>query len=215
MIFTMKVDRSYDYMFISFADAIIIGTLLVSVGRYMSPYYFIYLIIAIILILIGLELYKYSTYHESHISAQAIELPKFEPIRIKQHRKGSPFPLSSKKSINHKKSTGSSVVGSSQVTQGSRKNSKWETVRKSVVKREPLYINVSEDITISSGNVSQVTIRKNSEDSRLDDDISSMTIPLSRSKKLRKSIKRFVVARTMSLYARSKMRLSSNENDRN
>lgn len=101
----MKNEKTYDYMFSSFADAIIIGTLLVSIGRYVSQYYFVYIIIATVLLLIGLEGYKYLTNQDPPSPSLKVveEFSRLAPPKTKQRSsKSSAFQLiSSKKQREH------------------------------------------------------------------------------------------------------------------
>ena len=55
----IKIDRSFEGFFTSFAKAIIICTLIVSIGKSVTYYYFLYIVICFLLILIILAVYDY------------------------------------------------------------------------------------------------------------------------------------------------------------
>ena len=58
----MKTDRSYEDFFSSLGVALIICTLIVSIGKLITQYYFCYIIICSLLIIISLMVYDYYKY---------------------------------------------------------------------------------------------------------------------------------------------------------
>ena len=60
----MKMDKSYEAFFYSLGVAIIICTLLVSIGKLITYYYFLYIVVCSLLILFSLVIYDYYTYQE-------------------------------------------------------------------------------------------------------------------------------------------------------
>lgn len=58
----LKLDRGYDELFASIGVALVICTLLVSIGKALTYYYFIYITVIFLLILIGFGIYHYHNY---------------------------------------------------------------------------------------------------------------------------------------------------------
>lgn len=57
----MKVDKSFDDFFVSFGVAIVTCTLLVSLGKLISYYYFIYISLSFLVLIVSLAVYEYYT----------------------------------------------------------------------------------------------------------------------------------------------------------
>ena len=90
----MKIDRSYEDFFYSFGVALTICTLLVSVGKLITYYYFFYIVICSLLIIISLMIYDYYAYKAAltkleearevqHVSVETQITSKSKPIKTK------------------------------------------------------------------------------------------------------------------------------------
>ena len=65
----MRRDKSFDGFFNSFGVALVLCTLLVSIGKVISYYYFLYIIIFCVLIIFPLAIYDYRRYKDTNTSA--------------------------------------------------------------------------------------------------------------------------------------------------
>ena len=88
-----KVDGSYEEFFSSIGIAIITCTLLVSVGKYITCYYFLYIVACLLLALMSLTIYDYKYGGESRNLEEAGEV---------QYSSTTKLTISKKKNIKHK-----------------------------------------------------------------------------------------------------------------
>ena len=91
----MKIDESYEDFFYSLGVALIICTLFVSIGKLITDYYFLYVVICSLLIIVSLTIYDYRRHK--------VELQSLKKVR-KQHR------LSARKLVTSTKNAVKSIV---------------------------------------------------------------------------------------------------------
>lgn len=77
----MKLDRTYEHLFQSLGVAVVTSTLLVSIGKALTPYYFFIVVMSSICLLIGLEIFTRYKY-------------KFEIAKAKMQKERQPKTLS-------------------------------------------------------------------------------------------------------------------------
>lgn len=69
----MKVDKTYNEIFTSFSQALVVCTLIVSVGKFLTAYYFAFFIIGASVIILILSFHDYEQ-HRAH--ERTLELPR-------------------------------------------------------------------------------------------------------------------------------------------
>lgn len=91
--FLFKIDRSFDGFFSSFGVAIVLCTLLVSIGKSIAYYYFVYVILAFLIILFGFASYNYYVTAEKNGIGQRFfkEINSSNSVDDKKRKKSRPI----------------------------------------------------------------------------------------------------------------------------